>query len=109
MSVNITIQLVSVNLSWCEMMTAAGVAALAEGCPLLNTFIAKVNTSLIMDNKSHYVYRAVSTSVTRPSTSWSGGAPDSSLSIFTDVAMSRMTGSWSSRRTVQHSGIKYRY
>ena len=95
------------------MMTAAGVAALAEGCPLLNTFIAKVNTSLrplimimIMDNSSLYVYRAVSTSVTRPSTSWSGGAPDSSLSICTDVAMSRMTGSWSSRRTVQHSGVR---
>ena len=34
----------SVNLSWCEMMTAAGVAALAEGCPLLNTFIAKVSS-----------------------------------------------------------------
>ena len=41
---SICAQLVSVNLSWCEMMTAAGVAALAEGCPLLNTFIAKVNT-----------------------------------------------------------------
>ena len=56
MSVNINIQLVSVNLSWCEMMTAAGVAALAEGCPLLNTFIAKVNTFLspliTMDNSS---------------------------------------------------------
>ena len=95
------------------MMTAAGVAALAEGCPLLNTFIAKVNTFLrpliIMDNSSLYVYRAVSTSVTRHSTSWSGGAPDSSLSICTDVAMSRMMGSWSLRRIVQHSGIKYRY
>ena len=40
---NDLLQLVSVNLSWCEMMTAAGVAALAEGCPLLNTFIAKVS------------------------------------------------------------------
>ena len=36
------LQLVSVNLSWCEMMTAAGVAALAEGCRGLTTFISKV-------------------------------------------------------------------
>ena len=49
--------------------------------------------------------RAVSTLVTRPSTSWSGGALDCSLSISTDVAMSKMTGSWSSRRIVPPSGI----
>ena len=34
-------QLASVNISWCEMMTAAGVAALADGCQSLKTFIAK--------------------------------------------------------------------
>ena len=28
------------------MMTAAGIATLADGCPLLNTFIAKVETSI---------------------------------------------------------------
>ena len=47
-------QLVSVNISWCEMMTAAGVAALAEGCQHLNTFIAKVGPSLSAPSVNSY-------------------------------------------------------
>ena len=36
------LQLTSLNISWCEMITAAGVGAVAEGCRKLKTFISKV-------------------------------------------------------------------
>ena len=50
----VMLQLASVNISWCEMMTAAGVAALAEGCQHLNTFIAKVGPSLSPPSVNSY-------------------------------------------------------
>ena len=41
----IIFQLISVNISWCELLTAQGVGALAEGCNKLRTFISKVTVT----------------------------------------------------------------
>ena len=35
-------QLTSVNVSWCDLITQAGIAALSQGCTKLRTFISKV-------------------------------------------------------------------
>ena len=40
-------QLISLNISWCELLTAQGVGALAEGCNKLRTFISKVILQLV--------------------------------------------------------------
>ena len=34
-------QLSSVNISWCDLITQSGVAALAHGCRKMKTFISK--------------------------------------------------------------------
>ena len=38
-------QLTSVNVSWCDLITQAGIAALSQGCTKLRTFISKVGFS----------------------------------------------------------------
>ena len=39
------LQLTSVNVSWCDLITQAGIAALSQGCTKLRTFISKVGFS----------------------------------------------------------------
>jgi hypothetical protein len=45
-SIHVLLQLTSINISWCDMMTASGIRALAEGCTKLRTFISKVSRLL---------------------------------------------------------------
>ena len=49
------LQLISLNISWCELLTAQGVGALAEGCNKLRTFISKVILQLLpLQCKDHH-------------------------------------------------------
>ena len=43
----VSLQLTSVNISWCELMTQSGVSALSNGCKKLTTFISKVSWPLV--------------------------------------------------------------
>ena len=62
----IIFQLISVNISWCELLTAQGVGALAEGCNKLRTFISKVTVAStnITTFTITMIFRAVFTSAT---------------------------------------------
>ena len=48
------LQLISLNISWCELLTAQGVGALAEGCNKLRTFISKVILPLSLTRQHHH-------------------------------------------------------
>ena len=54
----------SVNISWCELLTAQGVGALAEGCNKLRTFISKVIVGISITIDYMIIFRAVFTLAT---------------------------------------------
>ena len=48
----IIVKLTSVNISWCDLITQSGIAALSQGCRKLKSFILKVK---FRDNQTTYL------------------------------------------------------
>ena len=49
----IIVKLTSVNISWCDLITQSGIAALSQGCRKLKSFISKVK---FYDNEKLQTY-----------------------------------------------------